>query len=108
MTHGIQSQTNDSNGTFDALQAAYGKKIIKIDFSQDSGHNDVNLNLCFDDGSILIILDDYNLCCETRYMHTDDNLRPFVGHYFIGAEVRGGRETYNGPIGQHDIKFLAP
>jgi hypothetical protein len=34
--------------------------------------------------------------CETRWMHTDDDLSVFVGSHFISAEVRDGPEKRSG------------
>lgn len=44
-------------------------------------------------------------CCEHRYFHTDDELKPFVGTKFTSLEVRdgGGKDK---DYGTQDAQFL--
>lgn len=76
---------NDPNH---AVQGASGKAIkgigiLHLDMDPDE------LQIYFEDGSI-VLLDNNQQCCETRFMHTDDNFGDFLGATFLGAEVLDG------------------
>lgn len=40
--------------------------------------------------SAMVMFDDLQICCEERYMHTDDDLSYYIGACFLDAEVREG------------------
>ena len=39
---------------------------------------------------VLVISDKEHICCESRYMHTDDDLPYYVGAKLIGIDLRDG------------------
>lgn len=59
-----------------------GKIIAHVELS------DQVLTFRFADGQELTLTDTYQFCCETRYMHTDDDLSGVVGGRLYGIEVR--------------------
>ena len=60
------------------------KKIADLEISEEE------LIFTFTDGTRMKMFDDGQSCCETRYMHTDDDLKYFVGAQLWNAEVREG------------------
>lgn len=69
------------NETKQALIDSVGKKIIAI--SQD----DSRIRLTFEDKTNLILWDDGQSCCESRYITCDDDLPKFVNSIFRDLEV---------------------
>jgi hypothetical protein len=72
--------TSGNKETVDAFNSCIGKEITEIDF------NDSRLILNFGEVQ-LQISDEGQDCCETRYMHTDDDLQSFVGTRLISGEI---------------------
>lgn len=70
----------------EALTESTGKELAALSINED------RLLLNFTDGSAIKLFDDGQLCCELRYMYTDDELQDFVGSQFLSAEVREGPE----------------
>jgi len=89
------------NSGGDVVAANAGKTIIELTMTGD-GEGDDELHFVFDDGARMSLLDNEQLCCELRYMTTDDNLKDFVGAKFESAEVRDGPQYSN----SHEIQFL--
>ena len=88
-----------------AVGNAEGKTITSIALTDDT--SDGALRFDFTDGSALLIYDDGRSCCESRWMHTDDNLSDFVGAVFLGAEVRDGPEEEGGEYDEYkESQFL--
>jgi hypothetical protein len=73
-----------------AFQACIGKKIAALVLDPEANGGDGALRFTFDDGSKMLLLDDARSCCESRYMHTDDDLAPYIGSKLKGAEVAEG------------------
>lgn len=84
----------------EAFQGAIGKKIAGLSLGEDDA-----LHFVFEDSSKIKLYDDGQSCCESRYMHTDDDLSHFVGANLLGAEVR---DAPNEPdeYGEHEVQFL--
>lgn len=57
------------------------------------------------DGMELMITDNGQLCCEQRYMSTDDDTTYHVGSLFMGIAL-GSVEEDGGDGDVHDIQFL--
>ncbi|MDC6673798.1 hypothetical protein OEZ80_25875, partial [Leclercia adecarboxylata] len=55
-------------------------------------------------GNWLVIRDDGQSCCESRYMSTDDDLSSFVGATFLGCEIEDGPHEADDP--DHETQFL--
>lgn len=83
--------------TAQAIAGASGKTIALLVIIDDK------LTFGFSDASGLVLFDDGQCCCESRYMHTDDSLGDFVGAQFRGAELRDGPETQDDD-GWGDVK----
>jgi hypothetical protein len=84
----------------DVVNGHLGKVIVQIEMSDDT------LTIRFGDGTGLKLYDDGQDCCETRYMHTDDDLSEVVGGRLYGIELRDapdGEDEY-GEV--HEIQFL--
>ena len=63
------------------------------------------LEFAFGDKLRFEISDDEQLCCERRYMHTDDDLPYYVGAKILSIEVR---DVPNEPdeFEEHEVQFL--
>lgn len=73
-----------------AYSAAIGRPIAELAIDPDANRGDGALRVVFADGFRLLIEDQGRSCCESRWMHTDDDLSAFVGATFCGAEVAEG------------------
>ncbi len=80
---GLLDGNKDSVETFNQ---STGKTIAALEIVENE------LIFTFDNDSKMKLFDDGQSCCETRYMHTDDNLQDFIGSMLQGAEVREGAE----------------
>jgi hypothetical protein len=78
-----------SRETVETIQSMINKTITKLEIHDNA------LYIHFENEAIRI-WDDGQSCCETRWMHTDDDLSVFVGSHFISAEVRDGPEKRSG------------
>lgn len=74
----------------EAWKAAEGKTIRSLEIDPDANNGDGALVFEFEDGSRLALQDLGRSCCESRYMHTDDDLSEHVGATLLDAEVRNG------------------
>jgi hypothetical protein len=84
----------------DAWTASVGKTITDLRIE------DNELRFTFDDGSRMKLFDNGQSCCETRWMHTDDDLPYYIGAALIGAEIRPGG-TKEGEYGDEtESEFL--
>lgn len=63
--------------------------ILSIDIT------DQELSFKFQDNSRLIFFDDGQSCCESRYIHTDDDLKYYIGANFLGYEIKPGPSEDN-------------
>lgn len=87
--------------TVEAYHASMGKTIIGITLDEEGGH----ITIDFNDGTNLRVADDGQLCCENRYMRTNDDMQHFVGAKLTGLEIK---EAPNEPneYGDHEVQFL--
>jgi len=69
------------------LEKSLGKTIAKVFLKDD------DLKFKFTDGTGMKIYDGGQSCCESRWMHTDDELNHFEGATFLNAEVRDGGDV---------------
>ena len=81
-----------------AVTEAAGKSIASIKLTEKQ------LLFGFVDGTKVAIEDDGQSCCESRYMRTDDDIQPFVGAQFLGAEVRDA--PHEADDEDHEVQFL--
>lgn len=83
-----------------------GKTIKQLLLDEDD-----RLNFTFSDGATLILRDEAQYCCETRYMHTHDDLNDYVGARLLGVEIKevdpvADEWNENTEWGVHDVQFL--
>lgn len=84
----------------ETIQASLGKTIANLELKEDD-----RLYFTFTDGSGMVVFDDGQSCCESRYMRTDDRLSDALGAVLLNLEVRDG-PVESGDYGSHDIQFL--
>ncbi|MCP4540647.1 MAG: hypothetical protein GY832_26210 [Chloroflexi bacterium] len=89
-----------------AYRAATGKEIVSLKLDPDGNDGDGELQFLFTDGTAIKLFDAGRSCCESRYMHTDDNLKSFVGATLLTAEVRDGPDMEDQYYGEHECQFL--
>lgn len=66
------------------------KKIASLKLDRDANDNDGALQFVFEDDSEMELYDGARSCCESRWMHTDDDLEYFVGSDFLSIELLCG------------------
>lgn len=83
--------------TVAAHNGAVGKEIVSVAMiAVDGRYRSMGespgdtMEILFADGTGIHVFDDGQSCCEHRYAVCDDDLTPFVGAKFVGAEVRDG------------------
>lgn len=65
------------------------------------------LRIEFADGDVLYLWDDYQHCCEDRYMTCEDDLAAVAGGTILGMEVSDGpSEAIENGRSYHDCQFL--
>ncbi len=84
------------------FNAAIGKTITAVLLDDEESV----LHMLFSDGYKISIRDDGQICCELRYMHTDDNLGDYVGAQLLGAEVKDAPDVGDDAGCVHDVQFL--
>jgi len=85
--------------TVNVLKSSLGKTISNIELVDDK------LRFTFTDNSKIVLFDDGQSCCESRYMTTDDDLPFFKDCTFDDIEIR---DAPNLPYeyGDHEVQFL--
>ena len=82
---------NEHDQEYVAFNKSIGKQIVSMridpEFNYDGG-----LLIQFSDGAKIVLYDNGRSCCESRYMHTDDNLDCFVGAILKGGSIREAEE----------------
>ena len=84
-----------------AYRASIGKTIERVSLDGD-------LRIQFADGSVLMVSDEGQSCCEHRYMTSDDQptFPYYVGAKLLGIEVRDGPERSDDCGEVHETQFL--
>lgn len=90
-----------NKNTVNAVQESLGKKIASV-VIDDKAREDGALVFSFEDGTVLHVWDGGRSCCESRYMHTDDDLTGFVGATLVGIDVQG-QDTVEDEEGYGDV-----
>lgn len=86
----------------EVVKKAIGKKIAAIVLDKDSNQ----LRITFADDTRLVMWDNGQQCCESRYMHTDDDLPYFIGSEFRGAALHPGPSEQGEYDDSKDSEFL--
>lgn len=83
-----------------ALERANGKEISLIELRDDI------LNIYFTDGMYITIYDDGQSCCESRYMHCEDeaDFEYHIGSIFRFAQVVEGDDIED-EYGVHETQY---
>ena len=63
------------------------------------------LILAFTNGNAVRIKDQFSLCCESRFMRTDDDLTDIIGGRILGIEIKPCA-TYTESMEPGEIEFL--
>jgi hypothetical protein len=91
-----------NESTVNAVKASLNKTIERVWLDEENN----KLIFLFDDKTKLIMWDDGQSCCESRYMRTDDDLKEFSGSKLLDFELKNGPEV-NGEYSEcHEIQFL--
>lgn len=68
-----------------------GKTIAGLRIDDGAGSDRYDGATCvrffFTDGTIMELADTAQSCCEQRYLHTDDDLDPFIGAKLIDVDI---------------------
>ena len=64
------------------------------------------LRIDFTDNTAIILGDEGENCCESRYMTNDDDLSYYVGATLLKVEILGGTSTTDQYGEEHEIDFL--
>ena len=79
--------------------SAMGKEIRELTLTEDE------LVFTFTDDTKIKLWDAGQQCCEHRYMHSDDDLRAFIGAKLLTAEVKDAPDIEIG-YDVHEVAFL--
>ena len=99
------SQLAGSSDSAAAFVASVGKEAVSLELTKDKWDEYKELVFTFTDGTQLMIFDEGQSCCESRYMTTDDDLAGFVGSTLLEAEVADAPNIIGG-YGDHEVQFL--
>ena len=83
---GQQMMTIYHEGSEALLESVIGKVFREVRVDPDENR----LVFAFVGGPDIYLFDDDQSCCETRWIHTDDDLLYFTGCKFLGLEVKEG------------------
>ena len=91
--------------TVEAVTSSYGKRIKAIRLNKDAEPEE--LLITFEDDTTLVITDNGQSCCETRYMSCDDDMQYHVGAQLVKMEIADA-PNQNEPdsCGEHEVQFL--
>ena len=93
--------------TVEAFQKGLGQIITGLTLVKDHTTEEDHLLIEFESGYKMRIFDDGQSCCESRWMHTDDDLAYHVGATLLNGEVRDGPEEQEGEYGEcKESQFL--
>lgn len=93
-------------------EALYGSVITKVELIKDKERRwslaippDESFMMHFQNGERIIIVDDGQDCCESRYMTTDDDIQSLVGHALVSISGKEAQAT-EGDWLVHEIVFV--
>ena len=90
--------------TVNTINDALNKNIVSMFIEKDKQMD--SLIIEFDDKGKIRIFDDGQMCCESRYIHTDDDLSAFVPSKLIDISLRGAPNIEEDEYGTHEVQFL--
>jgi len=88
---------------FDSMQLS---DVVRMWIDEDENDGDGMLKILFADDGLLKLWDSARTCCETRWIHTDDDLDYLSGSRIMNIEVAEGSmdEDENGYV--EECEFL--
>lgn len=89
-----------SGGSKHSSEEYVGKVVENAYIDEDK------LYIDFEDGTKIRIYDDGQSCCESRYMHCDDNPAALIGGSWIAAEIADGPTEEGDYGGPREQQFL--
>ncbi len=97
---GVMIQSLGGNEeTVNAVTSSLGK-VIDVVYLSDN-----RLVFQFGDNTKLIMYDNGQSCCETRYMRTDDDLTEYAGATLLDFELKSAPNMVD-EYGEHEVQFL--
>jgi len=101
----MMNQLCGNEETVKAFRGAVGKTIESVVLAEVDNAN--LLKLAFTDKTAIVIYDDGQSCCESRYMRTDDDLKGFVGAKLMGGEIKDAPPVKESEYDEeHEVQFL--
>lgn len=84
----------------------HGKRISRVVLNNGSSrHNSIEIK--FESGPTLVLSDEGQSCCESRYITSDDDLGYYSGADLYDVELGEHRESNSSEYGDcHEIQFL--
>lgn len=92
--------------SLEVLLPQIGQKIVDISLKTGDNESLDKLILQFSNTNSIAIFDSAHICCETRYMTTDDEITYFIGAEFIDINLRNFQDTESLYGDIHDMQFL--
>jgi hypothetical protein len=87
----------------------YGKKIILVEpkIQEKKGYIELyTLEITFDCGTKIVILDSGQECCEKRYISTDDDVSEMVNQTLKSIKVKNYTTSTDKDDKTHEIVFI--
>jgi hypothetical protein len=88
------------------MQDFVGKKIEKLYIDPEYNNGDGGLVIQFEDNKKIILFDDNRQCCESRYIHSNDNLSWHEGSNFKGIQIKNIRDKRDECDFKHETQFI--
>lgn len=80
----------------------YGRKISEAFLDEEENR----LHIYFDDGVKIVVFDDGQSCCESRYMRTDDEVKSLVGGRLVKITIKDAPDQEDEYGDVHEIMFM--
>lgn len=90
----------------DAFKSSVGKMITELKIDKEMSED--SLVFTFEDETKMRLYDAGQSCCESRYLHTDDDLGTFIGSKLIDARILDAPDaTDDDDLDDvHEVEFL--
>lgn len=93
-----------NEGTSEAVQGSLGKTISGIRINKEADPEE--LCIAFTDGTELVITDQGQSCCESRYMSLVGDFTYHIGAQLVKVEEAEGAQPLEEEYNVHEIVFL--
>lgn len=78
----------------------YGLRIKNATFADDK------LRIDFENGKSVVISDEGQSCCESRYMTTDDKVEDLIGGILLDITLKDAPNIEDEYGGDHEVNFM--